>query len=355
MSEKINIGVVGLRFGKGMSKHFIVLGKGGKYLNITAVCDFNREITDEYAAEIGAKAYYDLDDLLRDPDIEAVALFTPPGGRAKLIRKCIAAGKHVLTTKPFELDPQEAYSVLKEAREKNIVVHLNSPNPVPTEEMVQVEKWKRDYNLGRVVAGNFEVMMDKNEVPDGSWYDDPELCPAAPLYRIGIYALNDMIAIFDDAPVAAFCVDTRIRTGRPTADNAILTVQFAGGALGTIQSSFCVGNGDEFIGSYTIHFERGSISRGPYVVREDGAIGKYDFTIRWRTEAGEPHSECFRLTPGADRSGDYEWEFFAEAVRKGGIVLPGQIPIENIVNGVSVIDAMKRSLKSHALETVESY
>ena len=354
MRDRIKIGIVGLRFGRGMSKCFIYDGKGGEYLDMTAVCDIKKDVTDEYAAEIGAKAYYDLDEMLKDPELEAVGLFTAPGNRAELIRKCIAAGKHVLTTKPFELDPEKAQKVLEEARAKNIVVHLNSPDPVSTIEMKQVEKWRKEYDLGEPVCGNFEVMMDKNETPDGTWYDDPELCPAAPLYRIGIYAVNDMLAMIDSRPVAAFCVDTRIRTGRPTADNAVLTVQFENGALGTVQSSFCVGNGDVFVGSHTMHYERGSICRGPYVVREDGAIDKYDFTIRWRTKDGECHSEVFRCPEDEDRSGNYLWDAFYKAVRQGR-ALDDEIAIETITNGVAVVDAMKRSLKSGKLEEVKSY
>jgi hypothetical protein len=37
-------------------------------------------------------------------------------GRAGLIRRAIGAGKHVLTTKPFELDPWAAREVLAEAQ-----------------------------------------------------------------------------------------------------------------------------------------------------------------------------------------------------------------------------------------------
>ena len=150
MNDKIKIGIVGLRFGRGMTKRDIYEGNGGKYLQMTAVCDLQKERADEYAAEIGAKPYYDLDEMLKDPELEAVGLFTTPGNRAELIRKCIAAGKHVLTTKPFELDPSKAIAVLKEAREKNIVVHLNSPDPVPTIEMRQVEKWRKEYDLGQL-------------------------------------------------------------------------------------------------------------------------------------------------------------------------------------------------------------
>ena len=49
-------------------------------------------------------AHHCLEAALADPAVEAVALFTPPIVRAKLIVRILAAGHHVITTKPFEMD-----------------------------------------------------------------------------------------------------------------------------------------------------------------------------------------------------------------------------------------------------------
>lgn len=49
----------------------------------------------------GLPQFGDLDALLRDgPEFDALALCTPPQGRAELVRKALAAGKHVLMEKP---------------------------------------------------------------------------------------------------------------------------------------------------------------------------------------------------------------------------------------------------------------
>lgn len=49
----------------------------------------------------GLPQYANLDDLLNNgPEFEALALCTPPQGRADLVRKALAAGKHVLMEKP---------------------------------------------------------------------------------------------------------------------------------------------------------------------------------------------------------------------------------------------------------------
>jgi predicted dehydrogenase len=48
----------------------------------------------------GAAAYEDVDAFLADPRIEVVDIATGPAGRAELIERCLAAGKHVLAQKP---------------------------------------------------------------------------------------------------------------------------------------------------------------------------------------------------------------------------------------------------------------
>ena len=124
----LRLGLVGLRFGAGLAQRQIFNDpENQKYVRIVKVCDRIREKADAYGEKNNIPVCYDLDDLLNDPEIEGIMLMVPPAGRAALIRKCIDAGKHVLTTKPFELDPEAALEVLKYAREKNVIVHQPFP------------------------------------------------------------------------------------------------------------------------------------------------------------------------------------------------------------------------------------
>jgi len=124
--SKIKIGIVGLNFGKHIIKE-IVEGPGREWLELAAVCDIEQAKAREHAQKHGVKAYFDLDALLADCGIPAIGLFTGPVGRADLIRRIVRAGKDVMTTKPFELDPAAGLAVLKEARGMGRVVHMNSP------------------------------------------------------------------------------------------------------------------------------------------------------------------------------------------------------------------------------------
>ena len=231
----LRLGLVGLRFGAGLAQRQIFNDpENQKYVRIVKVCDRIREKADAYGEKNNIPVCYDLDDLLKDPEIEGIMLMVPPAGRAALIRKCIDAGKHVLTTKPFELDPEAALEVLKYAREKNVIVHLNSPAPMPSFDLKQIREWQAKYDLGRPVAAHWESYAKYSEKADGSWFDSYDSCPAAPIFRLGIYGINELIAIMGKVENVEV-VTGRIATGRPTPDNAQLMMRFESGAIGSIQ------------------------------------------------------------------------------------------------------------------------
>jgi predicted dehydrogenase len=138
-----------------------------------------------------------------------------------LIRKAIRAGKHVMTTKPFELDPQAAANVLAEAKSLGMVVHLNSPPATRPGDIQQIFNWQREHDLGRPVSAQCQTWVSYREKPDGSWYDDPKRCPVAPIFRLGIYAINDLMFLFKN-PRQVSVMHSRLFTQRPTPDHALM-------------------------------------------------------------------------------------------------------------------------------------
>src|SRR5205807_937126 len=98
--------------------------------------------------------------------------------------------------KPFELDSVAARSVLEEARALGRMIFINSPSPECPAYLTQIRRWHEEHMLGRPVGCRGEMLVSYREKADGRWLDDPALCPAAPLFRIGIYTLNDLVRVF---------------------------------------------------------------------------------------------------------------------------------------------------------------
>jgi predicted dehydrogenase len=83
---------------------------------VAAIWSRRLERAREQAAIHGvAESTDDFDALLRRPDIDAVAIATPPAGHYDMVTAAIAAGKHVLAEKPFALNAAQAQEMCQAA------------------------------------------------------------------------------------------------------------------------------------------------------------------------------------------------------------------------------------------------
>lgn len=313
-------------------QYFSAQGKAAKYFDLVACCDIDKEKARQYAANNGVKAYYDIDDMLADKDIEVVGLFTGPNGRAALIDKIISAGKDVITTKPFETNVQAAVDVLAKAESLGRLIYLNSPNPVPPADIAQIIEWQKKYELGRLVSTRFETWCNYREDYDGSWYDDPKRCPLAPVFRLGIYGINDVLR-FTSQPVAINALETQIFTKRKTSDNALLAVQFEQGEIATFFASFCVSDSRAYPDKLVLNFERGTIQKN-----SDLSLDSLKSCNLQIVTASDGHT--LTETAIVDRenaSGCYMWKEFYDGFRERK---KPQLPKHIIPNSIKITQAM---------------
>jgi predicted dehydrogenase len=90
-----------------------------------AICDLNEErlarVRERYPQ---LQTTSGLQWLLDNPGIDAVVVATPSSTHGRVVRDCLAAGKHVLVEKPFVMDVQEGTELvdLAEAKERILMV-----------------------------------------------------------------------------------------------------------------------------------------------------------------------------------------------------------------------------------------
>ena len=343
--SRIPLVVVGLNFGRHIVEELTREG-GDPHIRLAGLCDLDRPKAAALAAQHGGvPVYEDLDAVLAEPAIAAVGLFTGPEGRAALLSKTIHAGKDVMTTKPFETDIRAATTVLKEAQRLGRVVHLNSPNPGISDDLAVVRNWRQQFDLGAPVAARAEVWTHYREKSDGSWYDDPVKCPVAPVFRLGIYLINDVVRLFGRARRVS-AVATRLFSGRPTADNGQLAIEFENGALAGIFASFCVRDGDHYRNGLIVNYERGTVYRD---VGPDRAGDKAELAVVINDDVWQPRRIADR-TRVRSRSGHYDWAGFAAAAR-GEVTAPAY-EIDHVVEPLRIIEAMARAERSRKTEPV---
>jgi predicted dehydrogenase len=343
--EPLNFGMIGLNFG-GYIADTLSHEPANAFFKLAAVCDANPDRVLEFGRSRGVKAYLNIDEMLADPDVHAVGLFTGPIGRADLLRRIIRSGKDVMTTKPFELDPIATRSVLEEARMLGRVIHLNSPSPEMPGYIRQIQQWEQEFHLGHPIGCRGEVLISYREKADGRWIDNPDQCPAAPIFRLGIYAISDLVRLFGRIAEVQV-LSSKMFTRRPTADNAQLNLLFENKALGSVYATFCVDNGQHYANSLILHYERGTIYRNVLPV----AYAKAEGTSRLLLAATNGRQEVItREIELQEMSGSYDWEAFHSAITGRRTV---SAAIDDVVHGVDVIAAMARAERSGRTEAVQ--
>lgn len=138
---------------------------------ITAVCDANEAAGDWFVQSIpGVKnTYTDYNDLLNDPEVDAVYCAVPHHLHEQIYIDIIRAGKHLLGEKPFGMDLKANTKIQKAiADHPDVLVRCSSEFPFfPGAQ--QISKWAAEGKFGNII-----------EVEAGFWHSS-DLNPSKPI------------------------------------------------------------------------------------------------------------------------------------------------------------------------------
>jgi predicted dehydrogenase len=114
MSRKINIAIVGLGFGA----EFIPIYQQHPNANMYAICQRTEsklhEVGDQYGVAVRYTSY---DDLLNDPEVDAVHINSPIPNHAEQTLKALRSGKHVACTVPMATSVEDCLEIVKAVKE----------------------------------------------------------------------------------------------------------------------------------------------------------------------------------------------------------------------------------------------
>lgn len=125
----INVGVIGV--GAMGYNHARVYSKLDD-VNLVAVSDVSEKTLNKVAKKYNAKGYTEYEDLLNDPEIEAVSVCVPTTFHHGVVMEAIKHGKHVLVEKPIAFTLNEAEEMIAAAKEKGVFLgtgHVERFNP----------------------------------------------------------------------------------------------------------------------------------------------------------------------------------------------------------------------------------
>jgi predicted dehydrogenase len=128
--KPIRIGVVGLGYwGPNLARNFAAIGG----CELAWLCDASSEARDKLAPSFpGARATENLQDLLNDPELDAVVLATPVPTHAELAILVAESGKHCFVEKPLATTAADAEAAVEAAERAGrilMVGHLLEYHP----------------------------------------------------------------------------------------------------------------------------------------------------------------------------------------------------------------------------------
>lgn len=339
-----------LRFGilgaANIARQFTKGLAGSARATVQAVASRGTEKAAAFAAELGIPRHHgSYEDLLADPDIEAIYIPLPNDMHAEWAIKAAQAGKHVLCEKPLAVSVAEARAMFAAARANG--VHLAEAYPYMSQpQTLRTRDILASGALGAVqtitAAFGFGLVH-----PDGTPKGDPGNIRLLPgnagggLRDAGTYAMSM-------ARIAAGCRPTRaFATGRDTKTGVDQTIaallEFPNGAIAQVSCSM------------SSAFHRHAIIVGSEGVLETSYSNHAPDTGRLtlRVKRGVPGTVPFETEEVEGGDGfRAEAESFAAMVRLGAGHWNGATEAESI-DTVLALEAIERSYRAGGWAEIE--
>jgi len=237
------VGASGVAHRRGMPA--IKLAEGNE-LQALMVRDLGR--AEKLAGEHGAKAYYDsVDDLLSDPDVDAVHIATPVYLHCEHVINAAEHGKHVLCEKPMAMNVEECRRMI-DACEKNGVqlqiCFLLRFHPFFQEVKSIVESGM----LGKIVETRV-ALLKAYEIEEGKWRREPEKSGGGVLMDMGAHGMDLLSYILGGASEIAMMVGNHVKNW-DIEETATVIMKMKNGANAVAEVSFVVPHSESTLEVY---------------------------------------------------------------------------------------------------------
>ncbi len=183
--KKINIAIIGLGFGA----EFIPIYQAHPNANLVAVCQRDpkkmKTIQDAFGIP---KGYTDYDELLRDPEIDAVHINTPIPDHAAQSIKALKAGKHVACTVPMATSIADCKKIV-DLTKKTGLRYMMMETVVYAREYLYI---KELYDQGEL--GKIQFLQASHQQDMDGW---PNYWPGLPPMWYATHCVGPMLALTD--------------------------------------------------------------------------------------------------------------------------------------------------------------
>ncbi len=233
--RKLGFGIIGLG---AISKTLILALQKSNFCNLVAAYDIAEGKAKSMCQKLNIKGYDNIEEFLKDENLEVVIIGTPSGLHLEPALKVIKAKKHLVIEKPLEITPERCNQILNEAK-KNGVKVAGIMQSRYYEAPMLIKQAIDEGRFGQIVMIEASIKWFRSQeyYDSGAWRGTWEIDGGGVLMNQGIHAI-DLLAWFGGAvdEVSAF-TKTLTHKRIEVEDNGVAILKFKSGALGLIAGS----------------------------------------------------------------------------------------------------------------------
>lgn len=211
-------------------------------LNIVALCDIVEtqmdEISTKFKLSSSVKKYTDYKELLKNEEVDLIAICTESGNHGSIALDCLDANVHLIIEKPITLSLNEADEIIRRSKEKGLKVsacHQNRFN----KSIQKIREAVETHRFGTMLHGTAHIRWNRGEqyyqaAPwRGTWAQDGGALMNQCIHNIDL--LRWMMG--DDIDEVVGMIDNKNHPFIEAEDLGLALVRFSSGAYGVIEGT----------------------------------------------------------------------------------------------------------------------
>lgn len=341
-NRKFTMGVLGL----GEGRSILSAVQNSPFWEVGNICDLNEALCRERMEEFHLTRFTTkYEDMLSDPSIDVIGIYTPDQLHAQHIKMALEAGKDVLCTKPLMVSLDEAGILLETQKRTGKIVFVGQSSRYFEPALRQ----RADYEQGRL--GNL-ISMEAHYISDSRWFLERDWSRKPGfswMYNFMIHAV-DLAAwylpeISEVYGVGAISENTKAyNLSVPDTMRFIFREESTGrfATVGGIYASPALGSGIEQSISCTLRGDKGASRAGyPKLKYEHHFDGNGHHTETFE----DRHGYYFRFEGETHHAGEYQ-NYIEQMARDMLAGRPPKPDLKEAVHTLAIMEAMDISMKT---------
>jgi UDP-N-acetyl-2-amino-2-deoxyglucuronate dehydrogenase len=235
VSAPLNVAIVGL--GMAVAPHAQSLQDLRGRVEVTHAFSPSAQRRTAFASRFAFPVCESMETVLRDRNVDAVLVLTPPHTHLDIVRRCAAAGKHVLLEKPLATSSSDARALVEACRSAGVTLGVVLQHRFRSS-AEQLRALLGAGELGEVLSCSTTIRLWRPQ----SYYDEPGRGTLARdgggvLITQGIHTLDLMLSLVGPVAEARGYATTTPMHRMEGEDLVCAALRFTSGAFGSVMAT----------------------------------------------------------------------------------------------------------------------